>query len=120
MKDADMHIMCARFDHALNTALSQVRVVAAHLIPVTHGLAPDSDMQRYMTLAIQELDALHTYIAHRLSELATGISDPVEAARAVLTFTQQHVAEMEAAAAAAADSPMRESPDGERAEVSIH
>ncbi|MFT4063367.1 hypothetical protein [Paraburkholderia sp.] len=120
MKDADMHIMCARFDHAFSTALSQVRVVAAHLIPVTNELAPDSDAQRYMSLAIQELNALHTYIAHRLNELTTGISDPVEAARAVLAFTQQHVAEMEAAAAAIAEPPMRESPDGERVEVSIH
>jgi hypothetical protein len=118
MKDADMHILCARFDHAFNTALSQMRVVAAHLIPVTHELAPDSDAQRYMSLAIQELSALHTYITHRLNELATGISDPCEAARAVLAASEQYVAEMEAAAAV--DSSMRESPDGERSEISIH
>jgi hypothetical protein len=119
MNTADMNIMCTCFDHVLSTALSQVRVVVANLIPVANGLDADSEEGRYLSAAIRELNALHTYIAYRLNVLTTGISDPCEAARAVLAFTQQQVAEIEAAAAAT-DAPVHESPDGERTDISIH
>ena len=118
MNDADMHIMCARFDHTLNAALSQVRVVFAHLVPVANGLGADSEEQRYLSAAMLELNALHGFIAQRLMELTTGISDPCEAGRALLESGQQCVAQMEAAAAV--DSQERESSNGERSEISIH
>ncbi|MCP2086075.1 UNVERIFIED_ORG: hypothetical protein J2Y81_002092 [Paraburkholderia sediminicola] len=119
MNETNTQILTARFEHVLNTSLSQLRIISAHVAPVANKLDAQSEDRAYLVSGLMELVNLHMYLLQHLNSIATGIADPVAAAQAILAGAEECAKEI-GALAGDANSASEPAGDINLAETTIH